>query len=148
MGAPVLAHVDVIHERQVEAEQPPAVGQAQRKVGLLLRQQPASQPAAVVDEALEGLQAVDPVVIARDRKRRGAVVPPQRLRCRARPADRPRQGSNGVFTYVKLGPVFDIIPPQRDTFCMQAAPRDFIMMMIDVQGALRCPYSKMLLPSL
>ena len=112
--APRLAHVDVVVQRQVQAEQPPAVGQRERKVGRLLRQQPAPDPALQQDTclvrhtytsavyqvnctsaapqqrdrcasamraadlvqnvALEGLQAINPVVVAGDRKRRGPVV--------------------------------------------------------------------------
>ena len=34
---PVLAHVDVVHQRQVDAKEPPAVGQVHRKVRLLLQ---------------------------------------------------------------------------------------------------------------
>ena len=36
-GTPALHHVDIHHQRQVQAKEPPAMGQADRIVGCLLR---------------------------------------------------------------------------------------------------------------
>ncbi len=42
--------VDVVAEAQVEAEDPPTLGELEGEVGLLLRQQPPSQPALMAEE--------------------------------------------------------------------------------------------------
>ena len=48
-GAPALAHVDVVQQRQVQAKQPPALRQLERKVAVLLGQQPACAHCSVMN---------------------------------------------------------------------------------------------------
>ena len=83
---PTLAHVNVVQQSKVQAEQPPALGEAESKVGSFLGQQPAPQPTPVLDVALEGLQAVYPVVVAWDCEAGGALVLLQRCSGLACPA--------------------------------------------------------------
>eukprot|EP00951_Prasinocladus_malaysianus_P040928 scaffold476495_cov29-Prasinocladus_malaysianus.AAC.1 len=55
----------------------PSLWEPERKVALLLGQHPAAEPSLAAKVAHEGLEAVDPVVVARDGEALGALVPPQ-----------------------------------------------------------------------
>lgn len=77
--APALAEINVIQQGQVQPKQPPSVRQVQRKVGVLLWQQPPSQPASVLDVPGESFQTVDPVMVAGNGKAGRPIIAAQRL---------------------------------------------------------------------
>ena len=64
-----LRGIDVAAEREVHAPNPPSVRQLQREIGGFLREEPSPQPVLADDVAGECLQAVEPVVVARDDQR-------------------------------------------------------------------------------
>lgn len=59
--------------------------QTHSRLGANLRQEPTAQPPSMLYESLECFQPINPVMIARDRKRRRAVVSSQGLSCGACP---------------------------------------------------------------